>query len=211
MAEAAPATAPPPPVVPPEEPSGPQLVAADPAERGTLDVRTKAIQHIVERAVLDTPGTVAHQARWASSSAPRRPRDRHDAGPPRPRQVDVAAVWPAPVTRIATDVRDRVMHEAARLSGVFIRTVDVTVHVVTPTTSTTSRGGPVSVSTPPKARPAAALGAALFAVVLIAVAVVAVRDLAVSQGWATGRRGRSTWSAPSTASPPPRASRPSAS
>jgi hypothetical protein len=48
----------------------------------------------------------------------------------------------------------------------------------------------VTVSTPPKARPAAALGAALIAVVLIAVAVVAIRELAVSQRWASG----SPWS-----------------
>lgn len=44
----------------------------------------------------------------------------------------------------------------------------------------------MSVSTPPKARPAAAPTAAVVALVLVALAVVTVRDLAVSQGWATG-------------------------
>ncbi|WP_157559739.1 Asp23/Gls24 family envelope stress response protein [Nocardioides sp. Soil777] len=133
MAEAAPATAPPPPVVPPEEPAGPQLVAADPAERGTLDVRTKAIQHIVERAVLDTPGTVAHQGALGKLIGTGSPRASITMEGRRARvEVDVAAVWPSPVTRIATDVRDRVLHEAVRQSGVFIRTVDVTVHLVTP-------------------------------------------------------------------------------
>lgn len=44
----------------------------------------------------------------------------------------------------------------------------------------------MSVSTPPKARPAAALVAPVVAAALIALAVVAVRDLAVTQGWSTG-------------------------
>ncbi len=108
-------------------------MAADPAERGTLDVRTKAIQHIVERAVLDTPGTVAHQGALGKLIGTGSPRASITMEGRRARvEVDVAAVWPAPVTRIATDVRDRVLREAARQSGVFIRTVDVTVHAVTP-------------------------------------------------------------------------------
>lgn len=48
----------------------------------------------------------------------------------------------------------------------------------------------MSVSTPPKARPAAAATAAVLALVLIALAVVTVRELAVVQRWASG----SSWS-----------------
>lgn len=117
----------------PAEPdrAAPQLLRSDPAERGTLDVRTRAIQHIVERAVLDTPGTVAHRGTLGKLIGTGSPRATITMEGRRARvDVDVAAVWPCPVTRIATDVRERVLREGARLSGVFIRTVDVTVHLV---------------------------------------------------------------------------------
>lgn len=48
----------------------------------------------------------------------------------------------------------------------------------------------MTVRTPPKARPTAALVAIIIALLLIALAVVAIRDLAAAQGWVNG----SPWS-----------------
>lgn len=47
-------------------------------------------------------------------------------------ELDVAAMWPAPVSDVATRVRDQVRDEVTRQSGVTIERVDVTVHVVSP-------------------------------------------------------------------------------
>lgn len=44
----------------------------------------------------------------------------------------------------------------------------------------------MSVHTPPKARPAAAVASIAIALAPIALAVISVRDLAVTQGWTTG-------------------------
>ncbi|MDF9714756.1 Asp23/Gls24 family envelope stress response protein [Nocardioides sp. ChNu-153] len=108
--------------------------APDDAEnRGTLEVRTTAVRTLVERAVLETPGTVAHRSalgRLTGQGSPRADVEMH--GRSARVSADVAAVWPCSVTAIAAGVRDRVRERAARLSGVHISTVDVTVHVVSP-------------------------------------------------------------------------------
>lgn len=108
-----------------------ELQHGEPAERGTLDVKTKAIQHIAERAVRETPGTVVHHSALNKLVGGSSPKANIIMEGKRARvEVDVAAVWPCNVTEIATDVRDRVLSEAARLSGVDIRTVDVTIHMI---------------------------------------------------------------------------------
>lgn len=101
-------------------------------ERGSLDVRTKALQHVVERVVLDTPGTVAHRSvlgRLRGSYAPKAEITRH--GRAARVSVDVACVWPCRVSEIAALVRDGVRREAARMTGVHLVSVDVTVHTLT--------------------------------------------------------------------------------
>lgn len=102
-----------------------------PDELGTLDVRVKAIQHVVERAVLDTPGTVAHRTalgRVRGSTTPRATITMQ--GRRASVAVDVACVWPCRIADIATQVRDTVRAETARITGVHIHTVDVTVQTV---------------------------------------------------------------------------------
>lgn len=111
-------------------------VRGRPEERGVLDVRTKALQHIVERAALEAQHTVVHSsllgrlrgADWPSASVTMHGRSARV-------EVDVACVWPAPVAQIAAEVRDTVLREATRISGVHIRSVDVTVHAITPDSS----------------------------------------------------------------------------
>ncbi len=102
-----------------------------PDERGTLDVRHKAIQRIVEHAVLQTPGTVAHRSTLGRLTGAGSPKATITMEGRAARvEVDVAAIWPCDVDRIATAVRNTVLTEAFRLSGVQIRAVDVTLHTV---------------------------------------------------------------------------------
>jgi len=109
----------------------PQVATSRPEERGTLEVKTKALEHIVERVTLETPGTVVHASALGRLTGSRMPKaDIKLVGNAARVDLDIAAVWPCCVTEIATGVRDRVLREAPRISGVDIRTVDVTVHMV---------------------------------------------------------------------------------
>ena len=113
------------------------IEAVPPEERGTLEVRSQALQHLVETVVRRTPGTAAHKAGLGriglgqvglGSSYPQAS-VRLQGGRARI-TVDVACVWPCRVTEIATRVRDEVLAQGTRLSGVEIRDVDVTAHLV---------------------------------------------------------------------------------
>ncbi|OIJ26040.1 Asp23/Gls24 family envelope stress response protein [Nocardioides luteus] len=108
--------------------------ASDPAEdRGTLDVRNKALQRIIERVALSVPGTVVHRSglgRVIGSALPKA--DITAEGRAVRVKLDVAMAWPGNVSRVATSARDAVRQEAFRLSGIEIRSVDVTVHAVDP-------------------------------------------------------------------------------
>ncbi len=104
---------------------------AAPDERGTLDVRSKALTHIVETCALRAPGTVArHRAlgRLVGGDLPRATVSM--TGGSARVDVEVAALWPCRAAEIATGVRDSVLADAERLSGVLVRSVDVTLHVV---------------------------------------------------------------------------------
>ncbi|MCY7402928.1 MAG: DUF6286 domain-containing protein [Nocardioides sp.] len=94
--------------------------------------------------------------------------------------------WPSRVEEVAEQVHSLVIDQVEPLTGVQIRTADVTVKLVT--RSRGHRGGVVKnvERVVPRTRPAAAGLAALVDVLWIALAVVAVRELAVTQGWATG-------------------------
>lgn len=104
---------------------------APPEERGTLDVRTAVVEHTVRRLVLDLDESV--QRRRVVSLPP---------GVVYPRvsvsihgtwarvQVDVAATWPVAVSDLAERVRAHVLERTTPLTGVDVRSADVTVHVV---------------------------------------------------------------------------------
>ncbi|WP_139977348.1 hypothetical protein [Nocardioides litoris] len=107
--------------------------ATEPEQRGTLDVRVKALEHAVQRIVLDVPGTVRHRStlrRLAGGGTPQASTTLR--GGSARLEVQVSCAWPCDVTRVVTEVRDRVLVEAARLTGIDITTVDVTVEAVTP-------------------------------------------------------------------------------
>lgn len=111
-----------------------------PQERGTLDVRVTAIRRIAERVSLDVPGTVRRSStlgRVRGTDAPHadvRVSDRTARV-----TLRVACTWPSPMSAIAEEVRDRVLRETTRLSGVPVTSVDVTAVAVTPDPETTGR------------------------------------------------------------------------
>jgi uncharacterized alkaline shock family protein YloU len=99
-------------------------------ERGTLDVRTKALEHLVAQAALQVPGCVARPAgvhRLARSLPSASVTFR---GSVAVAELHAAATWPCRVQELATTIRDAVRTEASRLSGTDIGRVDVTLHVV---------------------------------------------------------------------------------
>lgn len=103
-------------------------------ERGTLDVRAKALEQIIRGASLAVDGVVSHSAggvqkltgtRYPTASV-------SFSGPAARADLTVAAAWPCHVQDLATAVRDRVRAETTRLSGTDLVRLDVTVHLVTP-------------------------------------------------------------------------------
>lgn len=111
----------------------PVPVATDAADRGRLDVRTKALQHIIERLALTVPGSVTHESVMDKVRGAGEP---HASVTMEGRSarvhVDVAAVWPARVTELAAGVREVVLREAPRIAGINIRSCDVIVRAITP-------------------------------------------------------------------------------
>lgn len=103
----------------------------DPGQRGTLDVRTVAIGHIVEQVASQVPGTVAHSAGLSKLLGKGYPSADVDVrGTSIWIRLQVAVVWPTALEGIAVRARDQVREQTARMSGSDVRRVDVTVHVV---------------------------------------------------------------------------------
>lgn len=103
----------------------------DPGERGVLDIKTAAIERLVEHIANGVGGTV----RFASTLDKIRGRGCPHAsasvrGSSTWISLDIAVQWPSPVESIATQVREQVLAEATRMSGSHVRRVDVTVHVL---------------------------------------------------------------------------------
>lgn len=116
------------------------------AERGTLEVRARALESIAEQAAREVPRTVVRRARLGGLTAQASPQAkvaltasvRQDQGatattttPSARIDVDVLCVWPAPLSAVAEQVRDHVAARASALSGVAVTSVDVTVGATT--------------------------------------------------------------------------------
>ena len=103
-------------------------------DRGSLEVRHRALQRTIEHAAVQIPGTVTQHGALGRLTGSRLPKAEVTAEGSAVRvTLDVAVVWPGSVSGVATAARDTVRREAARLTGVQIRRVDVTVHAVDPT------------------------------------------------------------------------------
>lgn len=107
--------------------------AEDVEQRGTLDIRTSALEHLVEHAVSEVPGTVRYRSGLDKLRGRGYPHADVDVrGSTTCIRLEIAIVWPTAVEDIATRARDRAREQTARLSGTDVRRVDVTVHVLSP-------------------------------------------------------------------------------
>ncbi|RYJ05265.1 MAG: hypothetical protein EON52_12450 [Actinomycetales bacterium] len=107
-------------------------------ERGTLDVRAKAVENILRNAALAVPGSVPHTGGVGPLSTKSLPSASVTfRGSIATATLDVAAHWPCRAEELAASVRDTVRTEASRLSGTDITRVDVTLHVVPGSNPTT--------------------------------------------------------------------------
>jgi uncharacterized alkaline shock family protein YloU len=100
----------------------------DPADRGHLTLRDKAVERIVYAAALEAGGIERESHGLAKIAGRELPRAEVVVSGDRVRaNVDVAAQWGRPLAATAAEVRDRVTRGLAELGGL---TVDaVTVHV----------------------------------------------------------------------------------
>jgi uncharacterized alkaline shock family protein YloU len=112
--------------------------AADPAERGRLDIEPAVLRKIVEFAADGTPGTLRNERRLAGidvgetgavarvavgSATPGGPDDLT----PVDVRLELTLQYPGPVREVVEAVRARVTAELARTAGFRVRALDVTV------------------------------------------------------------------------------------
>lgn len=105
----------------------------DPAERGSLTVRPRAVERAVVAAALDADGVRRHGAglaRWTGRELPRAEvvvsGDRVRAA------VDVAVEWGRPLATTAADVARHITCVLGEMSGLTVDGVDVHVAAVLP-------------------------------------------------------------------------------
>lgn len=104
---------------------------SDPATRGTLDVRTAALEHLAEHVAAEVSGTVEYRSNMDKLRGRGYPHaDVSIRGASSWITLDIAVAWPAAVEEVAATAREQVRTETARLSGSDVRRVDVTVHVM---------------------------------------------------------------------------------
>lgn len=104
------------------------LVPAD--DRGSLDVRAKAVEHIVANASLEVPGCVARPAGIQKLARSLPSASVTFRGSVAIAELHAAATWPCRAQELASTIRDTVRAEASRQSGLEISRLDVTLHVV---------------------------------------------------------------------------------
>lgn len=103
------------------------------ADRGSLVVRDRAMSHIVEYAVEAMPGVVRYATTLDKLRGRRLPHADVQIRDSRAWvSLDVAATWPCRVGELTASVRDRVLVEARRLSGIDVVQVDVRLQLVDP-------------------------------------------------------------------------------
>ena len=110
-----------------------------PGGRGSLEVRPTAVRRIAEQVVRGVPGTVSRSGSVTRLRRAGFPNVTVDvAGSRALIGVEAAAQWPAPVTDLAARVRDEVLEQTTRLTGLHVSSVDVRM-VVLDTEETVSR------------------------------------------------------------------------
>lgn len=108
-----------------------QHLVRDAAHRGTLDIRTTAMEHLVQHVASEVPGTMRYRSGLDRLRGRGYPHAEVDVrGSAIWVRLEVAVRWPTPVEDIAVQARERVRSETMRLSGSEVRRVDVSVHML---------------------------------------------------------------------------------
>lgn len=103
-----------------------------PEERGDLKVHGRAVARIIEHAATSVPGSVTH-THTLDKLPGRRGHPHADVRIQGSRawvDLDVAAAWPARATELVESVRETVLEQASRLSGLDIARVNVRLEFV---------------------------------------------------------------------------------
>lgn len=113
------------------------VVAA--ADRGSLSLAPRAVTKIAELTALQVKHVVRSSEGIGGLVGRGLPRVSAAIDRDRVRlTLDVAVEWPSPVEAVAADLRRHVAEETGRLTGLIVRSTDVTVHAVSPADA---RGG----------------------------------------------------------------------
>lgn len=98
-----------------------------PAERGTLRVEDTAVTHVLEGAARRAPGAAVRDAMLGRSYPRARATVKHGRIWA---HLDVGVRWPGPTADTARAVARHVREEAARITGLDVAALDLTVHLV---------------------------------------------------------------------------------
>lgn len=113
------------------------MAETDPGQRGGLEVAPRVVTRIAELAALQVDHVVKRSEGLERLVGRRLPRAVASIDKDRVRlSLDVAVLWPCPVEAVAAEVRRHVTDETARLTGLMVRSADITVHAVTPEAAT---------------------------------------------------------------------------
>ena len=105
----------------------------DPGARGSLTIRDRAVERVAFAAALETDGVVRHRHGIGKLTGRELPRaDIVMSGDHVRARIDIAVQWGRPLPGTAAEVRRRVTHGLATLSGLTVDGVDVHVHSVLP-------------------------------------------------------------------------------
>ncbi len=100
----------------------------EPGQRGTTTIADKVVQKIASVAAGEIGAVTDTRSRWASVVRRGLPRATATvAGGSARITVDVAAIWPSPLSAVAAKVRDQVTHQVSSLTGIEVVAVDVTI------------------------------------------------------------------------------------
>ena len=101
-------------------------------ERGRLELRDAAVEHLAERAALSVPGVVRHSSGLDRVTGRDLPRVEAEVSSGHARlAVEVAVAWPRPLAAVAAQVRQEVLDVVGRLTSLEVDRCDVTVVPVT--------------------------------------------------------------------------------
>jgi uncharacterized alkaline shock family protein YloU len=105
----------------------------DPGDRGRLELAPRVVTRIAELSALQVDHVVRQSSGLDRLVGRRLPRATVSIDRDRVRlRLEVAVPWPCPVETVAADVRRHVSDEVARLTGLLVRSTDVTLHTLTP-------------------------------------------------------------------------------